>query len=173
MFFSILESTLDFKQPPIQSTIQCVAPAKRHLNIYEANCPESLISSLVLIAVDIFVEFSPDYIFTSLQSDSISHLLAGNICTRQGMVWRPTELLAQQASVISSESVCGRYVTVLTNPFEVILELSTCKEEHRNGFRNACMCMCACIYYMCASKRTDLSFHPCVNGVIKINIYFP
>jgi len=50
--------------------------------------------------------------------DFHNYLLAGRMCTRQGVVWRPTALLAQQASVINSESVCGRYVTVLASPFD-------------------------------------------------------
>lgn len=50
--------------------------------------------------------------------DFLLDLLAGRMCTRQGVVWRPTELLAQQASVINSESDCGRYVTVLASPFD-------------------------------------------------------
>lgn len=45
--------------------------------------------------------------------------------TRHGAVCLPTTLLAQHASVINSESVCGRYVMVLVSPFDCILELST------------------------------------------------
>lgn len=73
-----------------------------------------------------------------------NHSLAGRMWTRQGCDCRPTALLAQQASVTISESVCGRKVTVLTWPFVTILEFSTCmrvydetagkrREEDREG----------------------------------------
>lgn len=52
------------------------------------------------------------------------YLLAGIICIKHGIFWRPITLLAQQANV-SSESDGARYVIVLTSPFDVILEFKT------------------------------------------------
>lgn len=54
----------------------------------------------------------------------IENLLAGRMCMRHGIACRPTVLLAQHANV-SSESAGARYVIVLTNPFDVILEFNT------------------------------------------------
>lgn len=56
------------------------------------------------------------------------YLLAGIIWIKQGISWRPTELLAQHASV-SSASDGARYVIVLTSPFDVIREFKTCPSK--------------------------------------------
>lgn len=61
----------------------------------------------------------------SFRLDLSMYLLAGSICIKHGAACLPTTLLAQQANVISSESVWGKYVTVLTKPFDCILEFST------------------------------------------------
>lgn len=68
-------------------------------------------------------------------NNNFLYLLAGSMWTRHGAVCLPTVLLAQQASVINSESVCGRYVTVLASPFDCILEFSTCKHKNISSTR--------------------------------------